>query len=338
MSEKDSSPFDTVSDTDVTAMDTVQEMFVDWVYAPLGVMWSDYRGRIGLTILVVYLFLGTVMAQVWPQPSPYGAPTMVGPFQELSHPLGTDGLGQDMFGLMVHATPAMFKMIIAGVLVANALGVVVGLVSGYVGGTVDRTLMTVTDVLISIPGLPLLLLLAAILEPRNPYLVGVILSINAWPAQARGLRSQVLPLRDKEYVESSRSMGLSTSNILIKDILPNLAPLIAIGALGGATSVITQSVGLYFLGILPYTNLNWGVVLNMAYESSGALYSIKAAHWLLVPLVTITGLTFAFTMLAQSLDQVFNPRVRARHLEGTADVNVEDDAGETTSTNEMIQT
>jgi peptide/nickel transport system permease protein len=338
MSGEDSTPFDAVSESDPTTVDLIQGVFVDWVYAPLRVVWDDYRGRTGLIMVLIYLFAGVAITQVWPQPSPYQAPALVQPMEQLRYPFGTDNLGQDLFGLMVHATPAMFKMIIAGVVVGNTLGIVAGLVSGYVGGNVDRAIMTATDVLISIPGLPLLLLLSAILEPRNPYLVGVILSINAWPAQARGLRSQVLPLRDEEYVESSRSMGLSTSNILIKDILPNLAPLIAIGALGGATSVITQSVGLYFLGILPFTNLNWGVVLNQAYETSGALYSLEAAHSLLVPLLTITGLTFAFTMLAQSLDQVFNPRVRARHLQDAAETEIEEDADDTTTTSEMIRT
>jgi peptide/nickel transport system permease protein len=77
--------------------------------------------------------------------------------------------------------------------------------------------------------------------------------------------------------------------------------------------VISASVGLYFLGVLPFSTLNWGVTLNSAFESSGALYSTQAIHWLLVPLVTIVGLTLGLTLLAQAFDQVFNPRVRARH-------------------------
>lgn len=337
MSQEDSTPFDAVSDTDVTTLDYVQRTFEEWVYTPLRIVWDDYRGRTGLLLVSVYLLMGTVGVMFWPAPSPEQAPGLIQPFQNLRYPLGTDSLGQDLFGMMVHATPSMLKMIIAGVLVGNSLGVVAGLTAGYVGGNIDRILMTSADILMSIPAIPLLLILAAILEPKNPYMVGVLLSINAWAGQARILRSQVLPLRDEEYVEASRSMGLSTSNIMIKDILPNLAPLIAIGALGGATQVIAQSVGLYFLGVLPFTNLNWGVVLNMAYQTSGALYSLKAAHWLLVPLITITGLTFAFTMLAQALDQVFNPRVRARHLQDVAEEAVDDDVEESTTGTEMFQ-
>jgi len=219
-----------------------------------------------------------------------------------------------MLALMVHSTPVMLKMMIAGAIFGNFVGITLGMVSGYYGGTIDKVIMTFTDTIGSIPGLPLLLILAAILEPRNPFLIGIILNINGWAGGARGIRSQVLPLVDEEYVEASRAMGEPVSNILLKEILPNLLPLIFIGFLGGATSVITASVGLYFLGILPFTTQNWGVVLNYAYQRSGAIYSLQSAHWLLVPLLTITGLTFGLTLLAQAFDQVFNPRVRARHL------------------------
>jgi peptide/nickel transport system permease protein len=207
----------------------------------------------------------------------------------------------------------MLKMMLAGAIFGNSLGVVVGLVSGYTGGNTDKILMTMTDVVASIPGLPLLLILAAIIEPRNPYLIGVILTVQRWAGLARGIRAQVLPLRNIEYVEASQTMGQSTSTVLLKQVLPDLLPLVTLSFMGTARSVIFASVGLYFLGLLPYTSANWGVVLNSAYSNASILTSLENAHWILVPAVTIALLTFGLTLLAQAFDQVFNPRVRARH-------------------------
>lgn len=305
--------FTAEADYEQTTLSYIEEQFDKWVGAPFRILWSDYRGKIGLSIVVLYLLMGTVAPSFISAPEPTG-PILIQPFENMEYPLGTDGLGQDLLALMVHSTPAMLKMMLAGAIFGNFVGITLGMISGYYGGTTDKVIMTFTDTIGSIPALPLLLIIAAILEPRNPFLVGIVLNINGWAGGARGIRSQVLPLVDEEYVEASRAMGEPTSNILLKEILPNLLPLIFIGFLGGATTIITLSVGLYFLGILPFTTQNWGVVLNYAYVESGAIYSIESAHWLLVPLVTITGLTFGLTLLAQAFDQVFNPRVRARHL------------------------
>jgi len=309
----DQSPFTSTAEYDTSLDDLLLELLDIWVISPVKVLWDDYRGRVGLLVVLFYIGMGTIGTILVPFPEWLGAERLIQPFETMEHPLGTDGQGQDLLGLMVHATPDMLRMVFAGAVFGGVMGIAVGLVSGYMGGTVDKVLMTITDTVGSIPGLPLLLILVAIIEPSNPYLVGIILNVQGWAGGARGIRAQTLPLRNKEYVEASQAMGQSTSNVLFKEILPELLPMIFIGFLGGATSIINASVGLYFVGVLPFTTMNWGVVLNHAYESSGALYSPEAAHWLLVPLVTITGLNFGFVMLAQAFDQVFNPRVRARH-------------------------
>jgi peptide/nickel transport system permease protein len=309
----DDSPFRANAEFDATFADQFEEVADAWVISPMKIIWSDIRGRFGLLIIISYLLMGTVGVAFWPTPQMGSAPRLVAPLESLRYPLGTDGFGQDMLALMIHATPAMLKMIVAGAIFGGVMGIVVGMVAGYMGGTVDKVLMTITDTLGSIPGLPLLLILVALIQPSNPWLIGIILNIQGWAGGSRGIRGQTLAIRKKEYVEAARTMGEPTSKVLYKEILPELMPMIMIGFLGGATSIINASVGLYFLGILPYSNQHWGVVLSQAYKQAGALYSLEAAHWLLVPLLTITMLNFGFVLLSQSLDQVFNPRVRARH-------------------------
>jgi len=307
------SSFTAEADYDESLLDHYLFQFDRWVASPFRILWDDYRGRIGLIILTLYVIMGTIGTLLVPETSTGQGPILLQPFTDMRYPLGTDGLGQDMLALMVHATPAMFKMMLAGALFSNLLGVTLGMIAGYLGGNIDKTIMTITDSIGSIPGLPLIVILAAIIEPTNPFLVGILVNIQGWAGGARGIRSQVLPVRKNEYVEASEALGEPTSNVLVKDILPNLLPMIFIGFMNGMTRVIVGSVGLYFLGVLPFTVQNWGVVLNYAYQESGAIYSLDAAHWLLVPSITIVGLTFALTMLAQAFDQVFNPRVRARH-------------------------
>lgn len=329
------SVFNSVSDTNATPMDIYQEFVEAWLLTPLMILWNDYRGRAGIIIVTIYLLAGTLGTMIVEVPYPNQGPRLLQPFESMQYPLGTDGMGQDLLGLMIHSTPAMFKMMFAGAVVANGFAVVIGMIAGYKGGTIDRVLMTVADTLMAIPGLPLLLILAAIFEPRNPYVVGIVLNITGWAGMSRALRSQVLPLRNESYIESSRAQGQSQSNILVKDVFPNLAPYVMINFIGGATGIITAAVGLYFLGVLPFTNLNWGVVLNQAYAESGAMYSLRAAHWLIVPLVTITGLTFGLTLLAQATDKIFNPRIRARYLDGEEELDEDVDEDDMASTATM---
>ena len=329
----DDSPFQAESEFDATMMDVYEDTLERWVVSPLRVLWSDYRGRVGLLIVLLYVLMGTVGVIFYPETSILEHPdnTLAPAFQSAEYPLGTNGVGEDLLAKVIHSTPKMLKMMLAGAVFANCLGLVIGLFSGYLGGNVDKGLMTLTDTIGSIPGLPLLLILGAMFEPRNAYLIGIMVSINAWTGLARGVRAQVLPLRKQEYVEASRSMGQPTSTVLVKQILPDLLPLFAIRLFTSATGIITASVALYFLGILPVDRDNWGYMLNQAYTNSGALTDPSTVHWLLVPIVTISLLTFGLTMLAQAFDQVFNPRVRARHeARGRAKEQdrSDDDAGE----------
>jgi len=299
-----------------------------YVYAPLAVAWSDWRMRIGTAILLFYILMGTVGVMIVPEPQISEGPQYVSWFNTMEYPLGTDGLGQDLLELVVHATPAMLKMIIAGAIVASGTAVVIGTVSGYKGGTIDRVLMSLTDVVLTIPGLPLIILIAAIWEPRDPFIVGIILAIDNWPGLARSLRSQVLAIRESSYIEAERAMGVSTPNIVGRDVISQLMPYIMIHAAGAARGVIFESVALYFLGILPFSTFNWGVMMNTAWQHGGALVDpARAGHWLYVPMFAIMLISFGLILFAQGMDRVFNPRLRARHaktLEASEDEYIEE--------------
>lgn len=327
------SVFETMSETQLSREERLRGVVEAWILVPVRIIWTDWRARLGALIILMYALAGTVGVVLLSPPTSSSGPQLVGAFQTLDYPLGTDGLGQGLLRLMVHSVPPMFKMIFAGAVFATTVAGVVGLVSGYKGGRVDRIMMTLTDIMMTVPGLVLIIVIATIFNPQSPFLIGIVLVVNAWAGFARALRSQVLTVREESYVEASRALGLNTREVVGFDLVPNLAPLIAIYFVNTARGVIFKSVGLYYLGVLPYSTLNWGVVLQQGYSQGYALYTWSTAHWLIVPMVTIVMLTLGLILFAQGADRLFNPRIRARHADSATDPDVDEDIeGETVAT------
>ncbi|WP_435102898.1 ABC transporter permease [Halarchaeum sp. P4] len=311
--EAETSLFDTESDTEVTRTDRYKQWIETWLLASARIAWSDWRVRIGSLIVLLYVLMGTVGVMLVPEPTIGAGPRYVGPFTNWQFPLGTDNLGRGILGQIVHATPWMLQMIAAGAVFSTVIATAVGTLSGYKRGTVDQVLMTLTDIAMTIPGLPLVIVLAVLLQPKSPILIGIVLTINAWAGLARSIRSQVLTLREESYIEASRTIGVPTRTIIREDVLPNLMPYVVVNFVQAARNVIFSSVGLYFLGLLPTSKPNWGVMMSRAYSTAGALYTWDTAYWLIFPMITIILLVFGLILFAQGTDRLFNPRVRARH-------------------------
>lgn len=278
---------------------------------PLRIIWSDWRGRFGLCIVVAYVVMGTVGVMLTDLPAYGDLPRTVNVFQLTEAPLGTDQRGQSLFGMLVHATPPMLEMVAAGGAFTVVVAVIVGLVSGFKGGLLDQVMMTLTDIAMTIPGLPLVVIIAAVLEPEAPWLVGIVLSINAWAGLARQIRSEILSVRQNSYVEASRVLGLDLRTILRHDLLPNVMPFVLVRFMIATRNIIFGAVGLYYLGLLPFTQHNWGTLLDQAYRS-GAVWNPNAAYQFWIPLLVILGFSLGVIWMAQALDAVFNPRIIAK--------------------------
>ena len=318
----------------LTAREKTRRAFDRRVYAPMAVLVRDWRAVVGGSILLAFLLTGIVAwvsATNWwildgvvlvPTPSVMEGPIFAAPFQNPKYPLGTGVMGKSISKQLVHAAPAMIQMILAGALLSVIVGTLIGTVAGYRGGAIDKSLMSFTDVVLTIPGIALVIVLAAVFEPRHPITVGLILGIDNWPRLARTVRSEVLSVREEAFTEASRIMGLSQFTILRKDIISNLMPYISINFANGARRIIFESVALYFLSILPFTTLNWGVMMNEAYNGSD-LTNLGQLHWLFAPMITITIVSLGFILFTQGLDRIFNVRLRARHESTTADAEAQ---------------
>lgn len=306
------SPFETVSDVSLSRTDRLKAFLQEWVITPFRILMEDKRTVLGFAIVAGYVLMGTLGVLLVEAPKSNEGPRLVPPFQSLQFPFGTDAMGQGLFAMIVHATPAMLKMLVSGAIFATFMATAIGTFAGYKGGAIDSVLTTIMDITLTIPGLPLIIVIAATFQPKDPFVIGILLTINVWAGLARSIRSEVLTLRQESYVEAARTMGVPTHRIITHNILPNLMPYILINFMNAGRTVIFNSVGLYFLGLLPFTALNWGVMLNMA-VSSGALGTWKTLHWVFFPTATIILLSYGMIMLSQGMDKIFNPRVRARN-------------------------
>jgi peptide/nickel transport system permease protein len=316
-------PFRTTAEFDETRRDRYEKLFHRYVRAPVSILRKDPRATIGFGLMGLYILMGIIAVFILEPTQPFDGEPYVQPFQTWEHPLGTNKLGQDLMYQAFYSIVPLGKMMISGALFTVVLGTVVGVVSGYKGGLVDRILTTVTDVFINLPGIPLVIVLAILFSPKDEFVIGILLSVASWAGLARSLRSQVLTLREEAFVEASRVMDIPLHRVLYDEILPHLMPYIAVNTAGAARRVIFSAVGLYFLGILPFTGANWGTMLSQSY-SADSFFAPSRIHWLLISLIFIIGISVSLILLAQSLDRVFNPRVRARHAE-RADLGDEDE-------------
>lgn len=264
----------------------------------------------GLIILTFYVVFAVIGPMLFPD-AIFGNPGQSYQPPSAAHWLGTDYAGRDILQLILAGTRPVMEVAVTAALMTIVLGCAVGLVAGFFRGIVDSLLMRVTDLFLTVPGFPLLVLIAALTTLTNPVLIALVLSITGWGGLARAVRSQVLSFREREYIEAARSLRLGAGHIILREITPNLMPYIAMNLMLGVTGAIYAEVGLFFLGVLPYQPTNWGVMLNLAYTQGGAIYSARSVFYLLGPIAAILLLQLGVVLILRFLDEVFNPRLRA---------------------------
>jgi len=223
--------------------------------------------------------------------------------------LGSTDKGGDAWSQLVYGSRISLIIGIVATGLSTAVGVIVGLVAGYFGGKIDEALMRVVDFLLVIPGLPLMMVLAAFLGPTIENII-VVISILGWTGTSRLIRSQVMAETNKAYVESARAIGASDTYIIFRHILPNVTPILFANITLGVVGAILSESGLAFLGLTDPNEPSWGRMLADAQSNGGFL---AGAWWVVVfPGMMITTISLAFTFVGHTLDQVLNPRLRER--------------------------
>jgi peptide/nickel transport system permease protein len=263
----------------------------------------------GVVIVLLFAFMGIAGPWLYPARLPYDPNNIYAPIS-WEHPLSTDFEGVDVVALVVTGTRGVLLVAVAAGLVTMLAGTTAGLYAGYRRGAADSTLMRIADFVLTVPGFPLLIVLTTTINVGTWWKMALVLGLIGWGGLARAVRSQTLSLRERGFIEAARGLGLPTRHIVVKELLPNIAPYIATNLLLAVTAYIYAQVGLYFLGVLPFDTANWGVMLNAAVFQSGALIAPDALPYLLAPLGAILLLTLGVVLIVDALEEIFNPRLR----------------------------
>jgi peptide/nickel transport system permease protein len=265
-------------------------------------------GLFGFLLMVLIILISFVGPLIWP-PETSANVSEINKGSSARHWLGTDFQGQDNLRKIVNGGKDIVTIALVTGILSMVIAVVVGSFSAFVGGRVDSILMEFVNVWLTIPKFPLLAVLATVLALKDVVMLSVLMAILDWPALARQVRSQVLSLKNREYIEAAVMLDLGTPRILFRELLPNMMSFIAISTIFEMTHAIYQQTGLVFLGIVPYSSANWGVMISAA-ERRGVLFNPQAAWSILAPMAAIVLFQLALVSFARSLDEVFNPRLR----------------------------
>ena len=274
---------------------------------------SSIRGKVGFSITLVFALMATIGPIIFPlEFTSFDLEKAYSP-PSFEHPLGCDYFGRDVLRMIIAGSREVLMVGILAALLTTAIALIIGLTAGFMSGVVDATLMTIADIVLTIPGFPLLLVLASTVlsKAMDPLSLAGVLSITAWAGLSRSIRSQVLAIKEREFIEAARCLGLRRIQIIFVEILPNLLPYIVTITILGVTGAIYAQIGLFTLGVAPYSSINWGVMLNNAIQQAGAIHSTKYMN-LLAPAFFIVLLQLGLITLSGSLDETMNPRLRTK--------------------------
>lgn len=272
----------------------------------LRALMRNKKALVGLSMILVFVVLALLAPVLFPDdPSRIGSGGAHPPSWE--HLLGTTTKGQDVLALTLWGSRSSLLVGLTAGLLSMLIAVLIGLASAYFGKFVDDILSLVTNVFLLIPGLPLLVILAAFLPPGLGTVI-VVLAVTGWSGGARVLRAQALSIRGKDYVAASIVTGEKPLRIMLRDILPNMASIVMMTLLGSIIGAIGGQAGMEFLGLGDSNTISWGTNLFWA-TSDGSL--MLGQWWIFVPSgLAIALIAYALALCNYAVDEITNPRLR----------------------------
>ncbi|MGD8369464.1 MAG: ABC transporter permease [Desulfobacterales bacterium] len=277
------------------------------------IFWENPIGRIGLALMVVFALMAAasfVPPLIDPMYHPmHGVDPNIshstGP--SLSHWLGTDFIGRDIFSQLLAGARIAFMVGLSAALMSIVVGTLIGMVSGYAGGLTDTMLMRLADMIMVMPTLLVVLILSSLFGQLRIWTIVVLIALFRWPGVSRVIRSQTLTLKHRPFIEAARVAGASHLRILFRHIFPNVLPLALLYMTFRVTSAIVIEAALAFLGFGDPGTVSWGMMLQWVWKTG---HMFQAPYWLLPPGVCISLLTLSFYMLGRAMEEVLDPRLR----------------------------
>ena len=271
--------------------------------------WKRFKqNRLALLggIVVAFLFIIAILASaITPyDPNAINVQNILEP-PGFTHPFGTDDLGRDILSRIIWGSRISLSVGFVAVGISTFIGVLLGAITGYYGGWVDRVIMRFVDIMLSIPTFFLLLAVIAFLEPGISNIM-IVIGLTSWMGVTRLVRAEFLSVKEREFTQSARAIGAGDIRIIFRHILPNsMAPVLVSAVLGVAGAILTESA-LSFLGIgvQPPTS-SWGNILTIGKDN------IEIAWWLSVfPGVAILVTVLAYNLLGEGIRDAIDPRMK----------------------------
>jgi peptide/nickel transport system permease protein len=298
---------DTPPSTPVKAVSTPGPLRL--VLRVVATLWTNSKARIGLVILGLMILIAVFAPLLAPHSphstdfTPYRGPSGTNWF-------GTTGNGEDVFSQLIYGARVSLVVGLAAGLIATMVAVTIGLIAGYRPGIVDEVLSFVTNLALLIPGLPLMIIIAAYVPSRSIWTIVFVIALTSWATGARVIRSQATTLRSREFVTSAVFSGERLGRVVFREILPNMTSLVAASFFGAATAAVMAQASLEFLGLGNPTTVSWGTILRNAQQQNAML----TGQWVLVlaPGLAIALLAVSFTLINFGVDALSNPRLREK--------------------------
>ncbi len=222
--------------------------------------------------------------------------------------LGTDSSGNDLLTRDLQGTGASLLVGLTAAVLGIGVGLIIGLLAGLVGGIIDEVLMRITDLFLTIPFLPLAIILVAIFRPGALTIIFII-AVFSWMGFARIIRSQVLTLKERPFIEAAKAAGAGSGRILGRHLFPNLVGLTYVNLALSVPGAILTYAALAFLGLGDPTVESWGKILNDNFSASAT----GDWWWVIPPGFAIAIVSLSFVLIGYALDEMFNPKLRRRH-------------------------
>lgn len=271
-----------------------------------GLLFGTWRGRFGIGVLGFFVFIAIFGAALAPD-DPNASSTDVFAPPSWAHPLGTTESGADVLSQLLVGAKVSIIVGFAAAAISALLGSAVGLLGGYYGGWVDKILDAFENWFLVIPALPLMIVLARLLDPSLGVLI-LVIGLTSWAGTGRIVRAQVLTLRERAFVERARALGAGNLYIIRTHVLPNTIPLIFANTVLIVAVAILGEASLSFLGLGDPNQISWGTMLERAFENGA---TSQEAWWYIVPPgLCIMLLVLAVAVLGYLFEEYINPRLR----------------------------
>lgn len=268
-------------------------------------IYGNRKSAAGFTIVMLFVVMA-VVGQFMPEASVTGF-KFEAPSQE--HLLGTDHLGRDLLQqLVVGSTDVLTIAFLTGVFTVF-IGVAVGLISGLIGGWLDRILQMITNLFLTVPSFPILLVLSTMIVIKDSVTFALILSLWNWAGLSRAVRAQIISLKERDFIQICNVMGMRKSRIIASELMPNIASYITVNFIQIMRGAITSSVGIMMMGLAELDSANWGTMLYLIFQM-GYLTNKAAIYYVLSPMLCIVIFQLGIVLLANGVDEILNPRLR----------------------------